>query len=279
LASSLARVPFYRERLERDGRPRPWGLEEVVAFAHRCGDPFGGRLAEGEVPLVCVQLEGVDDEPIYLPLGRRELRGWARALTYAWRLWGVERGQVVALYDYGSSPMVFLAHRGYMPYLERGAADALGAVPVCNDGLAVMAFRMVEVLRYVRPHGLVARADVLPPLAQAVREAGLDPSSHLAWVAVSEAEGVPAASLPWAVPLWRTWRADAALFLAPECPHCRLFHVPPRLYALEEGPGGTVLVCAAFAHICPVVRYMLGPARLVGPGCPHDPRAWRLAPC
>ncbi len=276
---SLGRVPFYRDRLGPDGMPHPWSLEDVAQFARRHGDPLGGRLLEGETPLVWVQLEGVDEPPLYLPLGRRELRGWARALTYAWRLWGVERGQVVALYDYGSSPMVFLAHRGYMPYLGRGAADALGAVPVCNDGLAVMASRMVELLRYLRPQALVVRADVLPPLAQAVQEAGLPLSRHLAWAVVTEAEGVAQVSPPWPVPLWRTWRADAALFLAPQCPQCRLFHVPPRLYRLERGPQGTVLVSTAFARLCPVVRYSLGPAHLRAGGCPRDPSAWRLAPC
>ncbi|MDT7944655.1 MAG: hypothetical protein RQ985_08965 [Dehalococcoidia bacterium] len=275
---SLERVPFYRQRLA-GGRPRPWDLEDVVEFARHWGDPAGGRLMEGERPLLWLQLEVPDEPSLYLPLAREELRGWARALIYAWRLWGVERGQLIALYDYGSSPMVFLASGAYTPHLSVGAADVLGVVPVCNDGLASMASRMVEVLRYAHPQALVARADVLVPLAQAAAQAGLEVSRHLAWVAVTEAEGVPQASPPWAVPTWRTWRADAALFLAAECPECRLFHVPPRLYRLDRGPQGTVVVDALFPRICPVVGYRLGPATLVGPGCQREPMAWRLAPC
>ncbi len=275
---SVDSIPFYRDRMESPSCLPPWGLYDWLEYAQAHQDPFGGRKLPGALPLVVVQLEGPSDPPLYLALGRQELRGWARAVTYLWRLWGVGPGQIIALYDYGSSPMVFLAHRRYTPHLQRGAADALGAKPICNDGLASMAPRMVEIFRYLRPQGLIVRAELVSPLAHACREMGVTPEEFLSFVVLTEAEGVPKAAVPWRVTTLKTWRADAAFFVAGECPLCRLFHVPP-LYRLARHEDGTLLVSAPFGEIFPVVGYRLGPAHLEKPGCPRESSAWRLRPC
>ncbi len=124
--SIVAAVPFYRQRLGADGLPRPWTLADLCDYAAETGDPAAGRIPPGARPALHLQLEGSEDVVIYLPLGRAELRGWARALAYAWRLWGVGAGDVVALYDYGSSPAVFLASGLYVPGLGRGRPTCYG---------------------------------------------------------------------------------------------------------------------------------------------------------
>ncbi|GBD13418.1 hypothetical protein HRbin24_01446 [bacterium HR24] len=280
----VADVPFYRQRLGADGLPKPWTLADLRDYAGGASDPAAGRAPPGSRPALYVQLEGSEDVPVYLPLGPMELRGWARALAYAWRLWGVGAGDVVALYDYGSSPAVFLASGLYVPGLGRGAADLLRVTVVCNDGPASMAARMAEAVRCCRPRGIVLRADVARPLVSALAQAGVPAAeAGVAWAAVTTAEEAPSphelAPLREAlgVPVYRTWRADAALFLAPECPACSLFHVPRALYRLEELPEG-VAVTAAFARDFPATRYLLEGAELAPPGCHADPRAWRLRP-
>ncbi len=143
---------------------------------------------------------------------------------------------------------------------------------------------MAEAVRCCRPRGIVLRADVARPFVSALAQAGVSAAeAGVAWVAATAAEETPSprelAPLRGAlgVPVYRTWRADAAFFLAPECPACSLFHVPPGLYRLEGLPEG-MAVTAAFAREFPAARYLLEGAGLAPPGCQADPRAWRLRP-
>lgn len=57
-----------------------------------------------------------------LELSREGLDGYAEALARAWGAVGVGTGDRVAIYDYGSSPISYLASAAFAPYLERGAA-------------------------------------------------------------------------------------------------------------------------------------------------------------
>ncbi len=267
--SRAATLPFYAARLDSRGRVEPWALEDLQEFAARHGDPYGGRLAPDRAPRVSLQLEASEDEPVFLGLGSRELRAWSGALEGAWRRFGVERNDTVALFDYGSSPAVFLAAGTYVAYLGSGVADRLGLATVCNDGVASMAGRMLEILRWVRPAALVLRRDVLAPFAEALQTAGLALSGRCRWVAVTEPDGAPPlretrryAEL-WQVPVHRLLRADAACFLAgsdPDDP--RRFLVEPGLYALEAIGPGEVAVSTRFARTCPSLRHRLTSAGL-----------------
>ena len=262
-------LPFYAARLDSRGRIEPWALEDLQDFAARSGDPYGGRLAPGLRPALSLQLEASEDEPVFLGLAARELQAWSRALEAAWRRFGVERGDAVALFDYGSSPAVFLAAGSYVAYLRRGVADRLGLTTICNDGVASMAGRMLEILQWVRPAALVLRRDVLAPFAEALQTAGLSLAGRCRWVAVTEPDGAPPlletrryAEL-WQVPVHRLLRADAACFLAGSDPaDPRRFLVERELYALEALGDGEVAVSARFARTCPSLRHRLTSAGL-----------------
>jgi hypothetical protein len=274
--------PFYAGRLGADGRPRPWSLEDLEDAAEATADPFAGRLLGGTRPTVAVQVEAAEDRPVWVGLDAAELDTWARAMEAMLARWGLGPNDTLACFEYGSSPLVFLTSASFAPYLTRGAADGLRATVLCNDGVASMAGRMVEILRLARPAACIVRSDVLAPMAQAIADAGVAVSEICRWMAVVAVDDVPRAqdlnryAQAWSVPLRRVARADAAYFLAGDCPSCEVFHVDQEIYDLEALPEGGVGVSARFARTCPAVAYRLEPASLLPPGCERDGQAWRL---
>ena len=215
-------------------------------------------------------------------LDRAELGHWSTALERILARWGVAAGDTVGYYEYGSSPLVLLSAGSYVPGLGQGATDRLGADMFCNDGMGNMALRMAEAIRVVGPSAVVVRADVSAPLTEALEMSGVSLPDILRWAAVTVPDGAPFPgdvqrwSERWGLPVRRLLRADAAFFLAGDCPGCDLFHVDAELYDLEALPGGEVAVTTAFAATTPAVRYSLGPAEIVGSGCPEEPAAARL---
>ncbi len=100
----------------------------------------------------------------FVELSRAALAEYAEALGDAWRVLGVGEGDRVVIYDYGSSPLVYLASRAFTPYLESGAAERTGAMAVCVDGLTDNVGRLAHVVRHFEPHFLFARAELVPLL-------------------------------------------------------------------------------------------------------------------
>jgi phenylacetate-coenzyme A ligase PaaK-like adenylate-forming protein len=284
----VAGRPFYDARPDSAGGSAPWTLDDLCAFAAAAGDPYGGRLAggafdgdPGRLPPFSLQVEA-GEPPIWVGLDGGELAHWSEALERILARWGVAAGDTVGYYEYGSSPLVLLSAGSYVPGLGRGATDRLGADMFCNDGMGNMAMRMAEAIRVVRPSAMVCRADVAAPLTEALEMSGVSLPDILRWVAVTVPDGAPFPgdverwSARWGLPVRRILRADAAFFLSGDCPACDLFHVDGDLYGLEALPGGEVAVTTLFAVTTPAVRYSLGPAELVDPGCPEEPAAPRL---
>jgi phenylacetate-CoA ligase len=100
----------------------------------------------------------------FLELSREQLDAYAGELAGVWAELGVGAGDRVAIYDYGSSPLAYLASRAFAPHLERGAAERLGATALCVDGLPDNAKRFAHVLRHFRPGFAFVRADLVPLL-------------------------------------------------------------------------------------------------------------------
>jgi hypothetical protein len=109
-----------------------------------------------------VQLEGPGAG--FVELSRAALSEYAEALAEAWRAVGVGEGDRAVIYDYGSSPLAYLASRAFTPYLERGAAELTGATAVCVDGLTDNVARLGHVVRHFEPHFLFVRAELVPLL-------------------------------------------------------------------------------------------------------------------
>jgi hypothetical protein len=233
------------------------------------------------LPPFSLQLEA-GDPPVWVGLAGSELVHWSVALERILARWGLGAGEVIGYYEYGSSPLVLLSAGSYVPGLGRGATDRLGADMFCNDGMGNMALRMAEAIRVVGPSAVVVRADVSAPLTEALEMSGVSLPDILRWVAVTVPDGAPFPgdverwSERWGLPVRRILRGDAAFFLAGDCPGCDLFHIDGELYELEALPGGEVAVTTRFAVTTPAVRYSLGPAEVVDPGCPEEPAAPRL---
>ncbi len=307
LIQSASKALFYRRKfaglraanavdLERLSENVPaTRLEELVAERITSGDPYASRWCGRQNPSVLFQLDYDTESSLYLPLDGGALRNYAEALRRCWALLGLERGNAVAIYDYGTSPLSFLASAAFTPYLKKGAAEALGCLAICNDGLASMSKRAVEILKYVRPRILFVRTDCLQPLTLELENQLVRLADYVQAVVVSENEGL----LPKAdqtayeqrlgVALYRLLRVDLAMFFAVECPECRLFHSWQDLYWLESPPEDLTAVSAdlghpnlmitnRFARACPTVRYISqvqGSIRL--PGCPRGPQDIRIA--
>ncbi|HZQ78825.1 MAG TPA: hypothetical protein VFE55_15935 [Acidimicrobiia bacterium] len=219
---------------------------------------------------------------MWVGLGPDELVQWSVALERVLARWGVDAGDTVGFYDYGSSPLVLLSAGSYVPGLGAGATDRLGADMFCNDGMGNMALRMAEAVRVVGPAALVVRTDVAAPFTEALEMSGVVLGDVLRWAAVTVPDGAPFPgdvdrwSERWGLPVRRVLRADAAFLVAGDCAACGLFHVDGGLYTLEQLPSGEVAVTTRFATTTPAVRYCLGAAEVVDAGCPEERAAPRL---
>jgi phenylacetate-coenzyme A ligase PaaK-like adenylate-forming protein len=262
-------------------------LGELIAERIRSGDPYSSRWCSDRIPLVVFQLEYDIESAIYLGLDRVSLRGYAEALRRCWSLLGLGKGDTVAIFDFGTSPISYLASSTFTPYLGQGAADALECLPVCNDGVANMSQRAVEILRYVRPRVLFVRTDCLEPLAMEIERQLLPLADYTKALVVAENEGLPSKrdqntyERRLGVPVYRLLRIDAAMFLAMECPECRLLHSWKDLYFVEsvdDGVDRSLVITNWFAKACPTVRYLSQVRASLEPtGCPKGPNDNRIA--
>lgn len=265
-------------------------LEELASEKLKGAAPLSPRSCSGRVPRGIFQLEYDTEPPLYLALDRSDLRRYAEVLKHCWSLVGLRRGDRVAIFDYGTSPLSYLAAASFTPYLERGAAELIGCLPVCNDGIANMSPRAVEIVRYVRPRLFFIRHDCLHAFAVELERQALRLGDYTQALVAAENESVlsDAERLGFekrlGVPVYRLLRVDAAMFLAMECPRCRLLHVRRDAYFVESLPQGVgtvdslLVVSNWFARTSPTVRYLNQVRGLLKPsGCPRAPKDLRIA--
>lgn len=269
-------------------------LEELVAEKLRSGDPYSSRWSRDDAPLVAFQLEYDAETSLYIGLGPDELKGYAEALRRCWSLVGLGHGDRTGIFDYGTSPVSYLASSAFTPYLRRGAADALGCLAICNDGGANMSQRAVEIIKYVRPRILFLRSDCLHPFALEVEKESLSLPDYTQALVAAENEAVLSKADQEAyekrldVPIYRMLRVDAAMFLAVECPRCRLLHSWPDLFLVEaladgseedaEQNAAALVITNWFAKSCPAIRYVSQMKATLEPaGCPRGPKDLRIA--
>ena len=302
LMQRAAKAPLYRKKFAglkprtlRDLRSfsatiPPTRLEELAVEKLTGAGPLSPRLCAGRGPRAIFQLEYDTQPPLYLALARADLRSYAQVLKHCWSLAGLRKGDRVAIFDYGTSPLSYLAASSFTPYLERGAADLLGCLPVCNDGVANMSPRAVEILRYVRPRVFFIRHDCLHALATEIERQALRLVDYTQALVAAENESLLSDAerrgfeKRLGVPIYRLLRIDAAMFLAMECPRCRLLHCRRDAYFVEtlpegDGPAENPLVVTNwFAGTSPTVRYLSQMRGSLQPsGCPRGPKDLRIA--
>lgn len=298
--------PFFQEKLaslpinslnnEQDfiGKVPLLQLEELEAARFRTGDHFSGRKCQGKKALLTFQLESGEETPLYVALNKSDLQLYVRSLSHCWQLLGLTRGDKVAIFDYGSSPLSYLASSAFMPYLSRGAAEELGCVPLCNDGVSQMSQRMTEIIRFVRPRVLFIRSDCLFPFTQEIQRQGISLPGYVESLVVTEDDGILStrSCKTWAntlgVPIHRLLRVDIAMFLGVECPNCHLLHINSDLYfvetiqnsrevTLDRSSPGLLTITNLFARIIPTIRYVSQvQGALMGSGCSKRPDDERI---
>ena len=267
----------------------PLLLEQVAAPP--AGDPLHGRGTGRRAP-VLYQL--AYDIPVFQAFGRNDLDAYAGVLTDIWRAAGVKPGHCVAIYDYGSSPIAYLASRAVAPYLRQGAAERLGVTVICNDGLPELVERWWHVLTYVQPQVVFLRSAAMAPFARLFTRRGGWPATPPQALLVSDNEEWPPAVdvRAWermlGVPVRRLARADLAAWLALECAAGRV-HVDQTRYAIEvldrhthapvpPGEEGLLTLTCRFARMAPVIRYVSSlPASWCTEPCPCGCSAPSLA--
>ena len=260
-------------------------LEGLVRASRKNRDPYGLRWQKKTAPKVAVQLEYDTEKALYAAMDSRELALYAEALRRCWSAFRIGRGDCIGIFDYGTSPVSYLASSIFSPYLHQGAADRLGCLAVCNDGAANLSQRAVDIVRFARPRVLFLRTDCLYPFATEVSRASLSLSSYIETLVAVENEAVlsPAERDSYqatlGVPVYRLVRADAAMFLAPECPQCSMFHIWPDLYYVEtfeeeknpqdRNQASRLVITNWFSRSFPAVRYLSQiNAVLESAGCP-----------
>ena len=152
-----------------------------------------------------------------------------------------------------------------------------------------MSRRAVDVVRTVRPRVLFVRTDCLYPFSTEVTRSSLTLSSYVDALVAVENEATLSGTdresyqTTLGVPIYRLVRADAAMFLAPECPQCGLFHVWPDLYYVEtterlenpivSGQASPLIITNWFSRSFPAIRYLSQiHAVLHSAGCPAGRR-------
>jgi hypothetical protein len=220
----------------------------------------------------------------FLELSREALAGYAEALGRAWGVLGVGVGDRVVVYDYGSSPVAYLASRAFAPYLERGASELTGATALCVDGLADNVGRLAHVLRHFKPRFLFARAELAPLLLAG--PTAMPVEQRTARLVLSADSDTPARSERaswegrWRGGLSLLARCDAAAFLAAECPRCRALRVPEDLYEARitralglrsphEQGRGLLTVRPRFLEEDPITTELSVRSAAKGNGCSH----------
>jgi hypothetical protein len=200
------------------------------------------------------------------------------------------------IYDYGSSPAVYLASQAFAPYLDRGAAELTLSTALCVDGLPDNAGRLAHVLRHFEPRLVFVRAELVPLLVGGPTAIRAEWRSARLVVTADGDAPAPGERAGWE----RAWpggvgllaRCDSAALVVAECPDCRALCVPDDLYETSVAPlqrespegespkngavRGTLTVAPRFLDLEPMATELnVGPPTN-RPGCTH-PGSFALA--
>lgn len=167
-----------------------------------------------------------------LQFARGDLDVLAAHLAWCYRLMGLGADPVIAVQDFGSSPLSFLGSAMLMPTLEQGIVERLGGRFICLDASAERVTLTPAMLAQLAVDVLVVRAEVADLLADAIERAGPKPRAAppRTVVAFADEQALPGRIVPWRYLL----HAEAALLLAPECRACGCFHLREGFYRLRD---------------------------------------------
>ena len=165
-------------------------------------------------------------------LAPEDLDGWASHAAWAYGLLGVGAHPVIAVQDFGSSPLSFLASALLTPGLGAGVAERMQGRAICLDASHERVALTPAVLRQVRPDVLVVREEVLPLLLEIADRQGVDLSAGGATLLVATTSGERGVSPP--APGWTVLLVvEHAMLIAPRCADCHALHLRAGVYEVE----------------------------------------------
>lgn len=135
--------------------------EEVEDEAIRTGDPFARLRCSKSQTGIQLQVESFD-VPIFTYLTIDDLLFLADSLCDCWRMLNIKKGDKVLICEYGSSPASFLISKFFVPGLLKGAAESIGFIPICNDGIPELMSRGIFIIDKLKPKAVLIRMDLLP---------------------------------------------------------------------------------------------------------------------
>ncbi len=204
-----------------------------------------------------------------LTFGPGDLDDWAEHLAWCLELLGIGQGATIAVQDYGSSPLSFLASSLLTPTLANGVSERLEASVICLDASHDRVALTPSVLPQLRPTAILVLSDVAGLLLDACRRAEVDLIQGGATrpVLVMSGEHLrPPGTGGWPVLL----AIERAMILAPECPSCGHLHLRKGRYRVD----GRRVRAQGLRGARP---YRLAGGEPIGDGdCPREPADPRI---
>ncbi len=222
-------------------------------------------------PLFQLQVEPQEETSLFVSLSSRDMRWWCESATRSWRMLGIGKGDFVAICDYGTSPVAFLASSAFATLLRNGVAETLGCIPICNDGLPRHLPRALHIMANFNIGAVFIRHDLFPLLQASLKTSGKSLQDFgVRKLIVTSDERIPAGGEiapvgPEGVEVFALPRVDMCQFMAADCQFHNGFHVWEDLYfvevvddeskeVIEEGEGRLVITNLV-TRTTPSIRY------------------------
>lgn len=225
-----------------------------------------------------------EEESLILQTGNQELRFSREQLQQAAEMYarciqklGIKEGELVQIYDFGSSPVVFLFEHNYCSLPIKGAAEILNLRGLLNDGITDFLGRGLYAIRVCNPTTLIIRKELLGPLVQTNKQLGeIRRGKPSRIIATADRDLISREELNMAreqlgVEIAYVLRVDPILFFAYSCNIGGLlhFHFPRRNFEIEAADKGwkfKSLTSGAITHVSGDLHF--------GITCPNNNAEW-----
>ena len=294
VAYAAGRSPFYRERFE--GIDQPCGAGGLASLPTTSREDLQSRgeeflAAPREKIVEIVSTTGTTGAPIFVPMTRNDVERLAETERrgFAW----LGAGPGMRFHMAVTMDNLFVAGLAYHEGIRRngGAAVRVGVQP---------ARRHLDLLRDLRPEGMVAVPSMMVALARLARENGEDPRRYAPGKLMLIGDAVRGADLAlnatgrliedaWGSEIYSTYGLTEAGGAFHECPAHEGLHAHPDILLVEvvdecgrslaPGETGELVVTTLMTEGMPLIRYRTGDVAFIVPGqCPCGRGGSRIGP-
>jgi phenylacetate-CoA ligase len=294
VAYAAGHSPFYRKSLKGIGPVRNLGALASLPTTsreelQRRGEEFLAAPREKIVEIVSTT--GTTGAPIFVPMTRNDVDRLAESERrgFAW----LGAGPGMRFHVAVTMDNLFVAGLAYHEGIRRNGAA------VVRVGMQP-ARRHLDLLRELRPEGMVAVPSMMIVLARLAREAGEDPKRFAPGKLMLIGDAVRGADLSfnatgrfieeaWGSEIYSTYGLTEAGAAFHECPAHKGLHAHADILLVEAvddvgkplqpGETGELVVTTLMTEGMPLIRYRTGDVAFIVPGeCPCGRRGARIGP-